>query len=287
MASIRYAANGKRDLHHLEEEYDSSFDKLQSNEKWKFDSNRKIVIDYLNACRKGLAKSGGINKRIGKSTLYRIMGILRLLSDKWIKKDFGKTTQTDWDKFYDNMEGDVFLNEHGTRYKAATKAKIYKTIRKFLKWKFGENKFYPAFCDNWVTKEDTVTKEYLTRAEADKMINATSTLKIKCLLIMLFDGGFRIEELANLRWCDVRKSEGKDYYKAHVKAETSKTKKERHVSLWLSTDYIDSYNNSEKNRLGKNFNETDSYSIQVIINFIQLYIGLEKEFSISQFLLIP
>ena len=75
--------------------------------------------------------------------------------------------------------------------------------------------------------------------------------------MILFDGGFRIEELANLRWSDCKKSEGKEYYRAYVRPETTKTKKERYVSLWLSTDFIDSYKNSEKNRLGKDFKDSD------------------------------
>jgi len=256
MAKIHYAANGKRDLHGLEDEYDKSFSKLEQG-SWKYDNNRQTVITYIKDCKKGKAKSDGTNKRVGKSTLYRIVGILRLLSEKWIKKDFDKTIQKDWDKFYDAMEDDKIINEYGKKFKPATKAKIYKTIRKFLKWKFGENKYVPAFCEDWVTTEGQTTREYLTRAEVERMVNATSTLKIKCLLMILFDGGFRIEELANLRWSDCKKSEGKEYYRAYVRPETTKTKKERYVSLWLSTDFIDSYKNSEKNRLGKDFKDSD------------------------------
>jgi len=256
MAKIHYASNGKRDLHGLEKEFDISFDRLQG-ENWIYDSNRQVVIDYIRDCKKGKAKSGGTNKRVGKSTLYRIVGILRLLSENWVKKDFNKTTQKDWDKFYDDMEDDKIFNDYGKKFKPSTKAKLYKTIRKFLKWKFGENKYVPAFCGDWVTTEEQTTKEYLTRAEIEKIVNATSTLKVKCLIMMLFDGGFRIEELANLRWTDVKKTDDKEYYRAYLRPETTKTKKERYVSLWLSTDLIDSYKNSEKNRLGKDFKESD------------------------------
>jgi len=256
MAKLVYAENGKRDLHLLEKSFDDSFEEL-SQEKWKNDNNRKVVIDYIKDCKKGKAKSGKTNKRVGKATLYRIIGILRLLSEKWIKKEFDSTAQKDWDDFYDRMEDDKILNEYGHKFKPSTKAKIYKTIRKFLKWKFGENKYIPAFCEEWVTSEERVTKEFLTRPQIEKMVNATPTLRVKCLIMMLFDGGFRIEELSNLRWADVTKPENEEYYRAYVRAETSKTKKERYVSLWISTDFIDSYKNSEKNRLKKKFNESD------------------------------
>jgi integrase len=137
----------------------------------------------------------------------------------------------------------------------ASKSKIYRTLRKFLKWKYGENKYYPTSCDDWVTTEDKVTKEHITRSEVEKMVTQATTTKIKCFIMMLFDGGFRIEEIANLRWADVKKEEGKDYYRAEVRGETSKTKKPRVVSLWLSTDLIETYKNSiesKKKRIDPN-----------------------------------
>jgi len=257
MAKINYAENGKRDYHYAEEEFDNSFEKLKNEEKWKFDNNRKIVIDYIKACKRGKAKSARKNKRIGKSSLYRIIGILRLLSESWLKKDFEKATAKDWEGFYDNMEDDIIKNEYGKKFKPSSKAKNYKTLRKFLKWKFGENKYYPDFCDDWVTTEETATKIFITRSEAEKMINSASALRVKTFLMVLFDGGFRAEELANLRWVDVMKPEGRDYYKAFVRRETSKTKRERNVSLWLATDLLDSYKNSEMAKKKKEFKETD------------------------------
>lgn len=236
--------NGKIDIHGIANEYDAAIKLLENNTHWKYDANRLIVLEYINACKKGQAKSGGKNKRVGKSSLYRVLGLLRMASENWIQKDFDKATKADWDKFYDRVEEDKILSEYGTKYAQPTKSKIYRTLRKFLKWRYGENKYYPTHCADWVTTEDAVTKEYLLRSEVEKMVVQASTTKIKCFMMMLFDGGFRIEEIANLRWVDVRKEEGKEYYRAEIRGETSKTKKPRTVSLWLSTDYIDAYKNS-------------------------------------------
>ncbi len=244
MVRHAFASNGKRDIHNLEAEYDKAFEKLESSEKWVFESNRALIIEYLRACKKGQAKSGGRNVRVGKSSLYRVLGVLRLLSEKWLKKDFDAATAQDWQLFYDKMEEDEFLNENGKKFKQATKAKNYKTIRKFLKWRFGNNRSYPDICADWVTTEEKSTKEYLTRQEVERMVQAANSTKTKCMIMMLFDGGFRIEELANLKWPDVIKEEGRNYYRADVRAETSKTKKSRKVSLWLATDMIESYKNS-------------------------------------------
>ena len=159
MIEHSFASNGKRDIHKLEQEYDSSFEKLENSSKWQFDANRIIAIEYLRACKKGQAKSGGRNLRIGKSSLYRILGIMRQLSEEWIKKDFDKATAEDWQKFYDYMEEDEFLNIANHKYKQASKAKIYKSVRKFLKWRYGQNRYYPEICADWVTTEEKTTKE--------------------------------------------------------------------------------------------------------------------------------
>jgi integrase len=251
----QFAANGKRDIHCSEKEFDAAFDRL-NEEEWAFPKNKELVIQYIKACKKGEAKSAGRNKRVGKSSLYRVLGILRLLSEEWIKKDFDKATKEDWDKFYDKFEEDKILKNSGKKYKPATRAKNYKTVRKFLKW-LGNGITYPEGCENWVTAEEKVTKEYLTRPEIEKIVNGSKTIKVKCLLMLLFDGGLRIEEAANLRWVDLKKEDGKGYYRAEIRAETSKTKKARTVSLWLATDLIDTYRNHQKAQAKGAFDENE------------------------------
>ena len=109
MGKKLFAANGKRDIHGLELEYDTVVERMDS-EKWLCGKNKIIVLEYLHACKKGQAKSGGRNLRVGKSTLYRVLGILRMLSETWLKKGFDDATLVDWQEFYDKMEEDKFLS---------------------------------------------------------------------------------------------------------------------------------------------------------------------------------
>ena len=44
---LRFATNGKRDIHGVEEEFDKSFEKLDTIEKWKYEENRKCIIRYI------------------------------------------------------------------------------------------------------------------------------------------------------------------------------------------------------------------------------------------------
>lgn len=242
---IAYASSGKRDFQNVEEEFENALAELK-NQTWQFEENREKVLAYLRACQLGMVKSGGKNRKVGKSTLYRVMGILRLLSERWIKKDFTKTTENDWVEFYMMMEEGKLKQENGKPYKQTTRAKLYKTIRKFLAYLGLKH-----FTEKWDFTEETPNKGHLTRSQVEQMIEASS-LKMKTVIMTLFDGGFRAEEFANLRWVDLVKKQGK-YYQAHVRSETSKTKKERHVSLWIASDYLDSYKQSEMTRLGKDF----------------------------------
>lgn len=256
MAKIRYKSNGARDFHGLEEEFDNAMMALAS-EEWKHPNNKQIVIEYLGGCAKGKIKSGGKNKRVGKSTLYRLLGIFKMLSEEWLDKDFDSVSDAEWDMFYDRMEEDDVVQQNGKPYNPNTKAKTYKTIKKFCKWRYGNDMQYPAYCAGWVTTERIPTRDILQRNEVERLMEAASALRVKCMLMMLFDGGFRVGELGCLRWHDVRIPEGKEYYKAHVRAETTKTKKERYVSLWLTRDLLDSYRNHVKNKKGRDFREED------------------------------
>jgi len=250
MAKILYAQNGKRDLHGLEAECDRAIARL-AGEEWRHPANRECVAAYLRACKHGKAKSGGRPRKIKRSTLYRVLGVLRLASEQWLDQPFDAATQATWDEFHARMEDDQIRNAHGRPYRQSTKAKNYKTLKKFLAWR-GE----AAYCADWDTVEEVPTKEALTRAEVERMVEATATLRVKTLLLILFDGGFRIEELANLRWTDVQRPDGREYYRAHVRRETSKTGRERWVSLWLATDLIDAYRHSEEQRQGCSFSES-------------------------------
>jgi hypothetical protein len=128
MVNHRFTSNGKRDIHKLEFEYDKSYSRLETIERWKYDCNREIVLDYLRACKRGQAKSGGRNIRVRAPTLYRVLGILRLLSEEWLQSNFDKATKEDWQTFYDKMEDNIIRNESKSIYKQSSKARVYKTI---------------------------------------------------------------------------------------------------------------------------------------------------------------
>jgi len=44
MITHNFAANGKRDIHGVEKEFDTAINRLENTEKWQFENNRQIVL---------------------------------------------------------------------------------------------------------------------------------------------------------------------------------------------------------------------------------------------------
>ena len=212
MVKQYFALSGKRDIHGVESQYDAAMERLQSTERWVRDGNRLIVIEYLKACRRGKVRSGRRYRRVSKAWLYRILGMLRMLSDTWLRKEFDEVTPEEWNVFHERIEDDLIRNISGKAYKMGSKARIYRTIMKFLKWRYGKDRNYPDFCADWIVEDIAPSKDAMARAEVDKMTIGAKELKGKAIIMMLFDGGFRAEELFNLRWVDVKRDEGKVYW---------------------------------------------------------------------------
>lgn len=81
------------------------------------------------------------------------------------------------------------------RYKADLKV----SIRKFYKWLLGNNRTYPPLVD-WIdTYETRKEVSALSEAEMERMLDRCTTVTSRALIQVLFDGGFRLGELINIR----------------------------------------------------------------------------------------
>ena len=135
------------------------------------------------------------------------------------------------------LECDQILRENGKPYSQATKADIKKAIKKFWKWKDGNNKTYPELVE-WLDTSDPVKEiAALTRDEVEKMIEATASVRDKALLMVLFDSGARVEELLNVRLKREHLFWNEKLKCYMIRLEFSKTKP-RTISLPLSTKHL-------------------------------------------------
>ena len=145
----------------------------------------------------------------------------------YFKKSLEKIEQKEMEEFILNLENDKILTNKGKLYAPATKVDCKVSLRKFYKWLFGNNEFYPPLV-SWI---DTSLKpkelSTLTREEIERLADACP-VRDKAIIKILFDSGARIEEFLNIKLMNITKID--DYYQ--VRIEHSKTKP-RTISLPL------------------------------------------------------
>jgi integrase len=232
---VQIHASGKIDIHGREHQFRRAQLKLESDPE--IDQQNKLLIQsFLKDCMLGKTVRGRSKRKIGAARCLKYLWILKELSGAF-GKCFELVSQADLEEFVQDLEGDRIRGKGGRPYSEATKGDIKKAIKKFWKWKDGGNKVYPEMVE-WIDTYVSVKEvPALTKAEIDKMIESSSVLRDKALVMVLFDSGARAEELLNVRlkrehlfW----KDEIGCYM---IRLEFSKTKP-RTISLPLSAKYL-------------------------------------------------
>lgn len=232
---INIYEEGKIDIHKRKEQFYRTSNKLTNNNSMNQD-NKKLILRFIRDCQLGKTIKGRSKKKIGYARCLKYIGILQRLSD-YFNKSFDEISQDDMERFIINLDNDHYKSKSLKPYSDETKCDIKKGIKKFWKWKDGNNKVYPELVD-WIETYITVKDvPALTRDEVSKIIEYSISPRDRALLIVLFDSGARIEELLNVRlkkehifWKD-----SIDCYM--IRLEYSKTKP-RTISLPLSTDFL-------------------------------------------------
>lgn len=172
--------------------------------------NKELVLRFLRDAALGKTVLGKAKKKISPA---RLTGYIHQLYPLMLftNKALGSITQEDMEGFIEALEGDQILSrslQYVSRYKRALKpgklSARYKidikvSIRKFYKWLLGDNKAYPSiveWIDTYVEPKEIAS---LSEAEVEKMTLRCSKPLHRAIVQVLFDGGFRIGELLNIR----------------------------------------------------------------------------------------
>ncbi|MFH1891426.1 MAG: tyrosine-type recombinase/integrase [Candidatus Zixiibacteriota bacterium] len=144
------------------------------------------------------------------------------------------------ENFIQRLECDELSKKSGGPYSDETKVGIKKSIKKFWKWKDGDNRAYPSlveWIDTYIRLKDVPA---LTRSEVENMIDRTANPRNKAIIMVLFDSGARIEELLNVRLKKEHLFWKEELGCYMIRLEYSKTKP-RTISLPLSTKLLKSW----------------------------------------------
>lgn len=216
-------------------QYQRALAKLESNATILPD-NQKLILTFIRDCSLGKTIRKGAKKKIGPARCLKYMSILTRLSREF-GKSFNRINQEDMERLILNLEEGRILSARGKPFSAETRADYKKAIKKFWKWKDGNNSQYPDLVE-WIDVSVKVKEiPALSRKDVERLVDAAPSIRLKALIMVLFDSGARIEELLNVRLKEEHVCWKQELDCYTIRLEFSKTKP-RTVSLPLASKHL-------------------------------------------------
>lgn len=227
------------DIHNAKESFEKTIEGIRKN-KSIITKNRELILRFINDARTGKTVKDRAKKKISYSRCMKYAYGLKRFSN-WFGKPFDSITLKDMERVINWLEEDKYtaktIDGKSKKYSESTKLDYKKTIRKFFKWMYGENKKFFELT-SWIdTYEQFHELPALTREEIEKMASSCN-IRDKAIIMILFDSGARIEEFLNLRMGDSTRKEDDNYYMIRIKH--SKTKP-RTISIPMCTEVLDNW----------------------------------------------
>lgn len=219
--------------------------------------NKELVLSWL------LEKEDKLKSKRGREYQDKVRWIKTL--DKLIRaarsvavwvgdKQLDELTPRDLKKIYDDLEEGRITRKNGKPYARATRMDFYNRIfksdfGKFMGWKEDAQEIMT------LEKRDDAPVKFFRKPALDKLLTATHSLKYRALYAVLYDTGLRIGEALNIRKSDIQKQYDKvkkqDYYRVTIRAANTKSKRDRHISLWMdeANEILEAYLSSSQDDL--------------------------------------
>lgn len=176
--------------------------------------NRGLIDQFFREAALGKTVVGRARKKIGPHRLRNCAKHFSAMAD-YLPDDLRKATPEEIERLVVAIESDQIRSKSvrvvdgqkgptGDVLSSQYKADIKGTIKKFYKWLLGGNKAYPELVE-WI---DTFVQHReipaLTEDEIAALLERATSAFDRALIQVLFDGGFRIGELLNVRLRHVR-----------------------------------------------------------------------------------
>ena len=172
-------------------------------------ANKDLVRRFVRDAALGKTIVGRKKRKVGSATLVGYLNHLMTFMLR-VKKDLDQLSITDMEHYIEALETDAVASRarrvigssvaacgkpYSPRYKVDNKV----VIRKFYKWLWGENKRYPEIVEWFDTYCDEPEIPALSEAEIEKLLDKSRSTFERAFVQTLFDGGYRLGELLNVR----------------------------------------------------------------------------------------
>mgnify|MGYP003965351125 CR=1 FL=1 len=171
-----------------------------------------------------------------------------LLAERGLGNNFSKITRPNVEKFVNSLHRNKFVRLDGKRYSGSAKSDVKKFLKQFFKWLHGENEYYPKSV-SWLKTnirkdERPEEKPTLDIKEVIQFANSFKKIELKLMVLLLFDSGFRIQEMLSVKKKDLTWEDFHDGEKCFwLNCNASKTLC-RKVPIPLFSEDIQSFFNS-------------------------------------------
>ena len=195
------------DINDVQRKYEWAVARLQSDHQISQHS-KELMLRFLRDARLGKTNPGRARKAVALSRLTSFLQHLTILS-YYVGKDLDAVSQEEMETFIEALDNDVIRSrqQHFASHavadrpplSASYKAAVKMTVRKFYKWLLGDSRTFPSLVE-WIdTSLESVEVPALTADEIVRLVDHCRSIRDRALVQVLFDGGFRIGELMNVR----------------------------------------------------------------------------------------
>jgi len=198
-----------------------------------------------------------LNDGVTKIRIEKLKSMFKVV-ERGLNKDFEKITRDDLEKLVTAMHRNRFRKVDGKEFSGSTKSDIKKFLKQFFKWYKGDNEAYPKEV-SWIRSrisKDELPKEksVISMGDAVSLANSFHKIETRILVLVLFDGGFRIQEMLSMTKKDVTWEEYDETQKCFwIQCNQSKTER-RKIPIPLFTEDVKDFFNSS---YFKNLKDTD------------------------------
>lgn len=145
-----------------------------------------------------------------------------------------------------NLNKNKIKRVDGKSFSGSTKSDIKKFLRQFYKWYRGNNEFYPkevSWIKTKIPKDDRPEeKPVINVKDVMRLANTFKKPEYRIITLLLFDSGYRIQEMLSVKKKDLAWEKGEDSC-FWINCNESKTEK-RKIPIPLFTEDIKNFVNS-------------------------------------------
>lgn len=164
-----------------------------------------------------------------------------------IKKPLNNLSREDIETFLDDLNRNIIRKKSNEEFSGSTKSDVKKFLKQYFKWLKGNNEEYPREV-SWIKvrirkDEKPLPKDIIKPEEVMKLANEYTKIEHRLVTLLLFDSGFRINEMLSVRKEDIVWREDGENSCYWIRCRESKTIA-REVPIPLFTEEINSFLNS-------------------------------------------